>query len=108
MQDGWIRISKKYNIPVTCSAIPSVSSFKINSKNHLKYKTFITQEMLKKGFIASTHFYACTEHKEAYINNYLNELDSIFNILSKCDREEINIDDILDGPVCHSGFSRLN
>ena len=108
VQDGWIRISKKYNIPVTCSAIPSVSSFKINSKNHLKYKTFITQEMLKKGFIASTHFYACTEHKEAYINNYLNELDSIFNILSKCDREEINIDDILDGPVCHSGFSRLN
>ena len=108
VQDGWIRISKKYNVPITCSAIPAVSSFKINSKNHLKYKTFLSQEMLKKGFIASTHFYASTEHKEEYIDNYLNELDSIFNILSKCEKEEINIDDLLDGPVCHSGFSRLN
>ena len=108
VQDGWIRISKKYNVPISCSAIPAVSSFKINSKNHLKYKTFLSQEMLKKGFIASTHFYASTEHKEEYIDNYLNELDSIFNILSKCEKEEINIDDLLDGPVCHSGFSRLN
>lgn len=108
VQDGWIRISKKYNVPITCSAIPAVSSFKINSKNHLKYKTFLSQEMLKKGFIASTHFYASTEHKEEYIDNYLNELDSIFNILSKCEREEINVDDLLDGPVCHSGFTRLN
>ena len=72
VQDGWIRISKKYNVPITCSAIPAVSSFKINSKNHLKYKTFLSQEMLKKGFIASTHFYASTEHKEEYIDNYLN------------------------------------
>ena len=64
--------------------------------------------MLKRGFIASTHFYACTEHKDIYIDNYLNELDSIFNTISKCETGELNIDDFLEGPVCHSGFSRLN
>ena len=108
VQDGWNLISKKYNIPITRSAIPAVSSFKIVCKNHLEYKTLISQEMLKRGFIASTHFYACTEHKDIYIDNYLNELDSIFNTISKCETGELNIDDFLEGPVCHSGFSRLN
>jgi len=108
VRNGWTRISKKYNIPITCSAIPAVSSYKINLKNHLKYKTLITQELLKKGFLASTHFYACTEHKDEFIDSYLNELDNIFNVISKCEKGETNIDSLLDGPVCHSGFMRLN
>ena len=83
VQDGWIRISKKYNIPVTCSAIPSVSSFKINSKNHLKYKTFITQEMLKKGFLAGTAVYTSMAHSKDKLNNYYDSLNDVFRLISK-------------------------
>ena len=64
--------------------------------------------MLKKGFLASTIFYACTEHKDEYLNKYLFELDKVYNIISKCESEILNIDKLLEGPVCHSGFERLN
>ena len=108
VREGWIKLSEKYNIPISYSAIPAVSSFKIKCKDSLKYKTFITQEMLKKDFIASTHFYACTEHEDKFIDDYFNELDKIFHIISKCETKEFNIDNLLEGPVCHAGFSRLN
>jgi glutamate-1-semialdehyde 2,1-aminomutase len=108
VRDGWIKLSEEYNIPISYSAIPAVSSFKINCKDFLKYKTFITQEMLKKGFIASTHFYACTEHEDKFIDDYFNELDKIFHTISRCEIKELNIDNLLEGPVCHAGFSRLN
>ena len=32
VREGWIKLSEKYNIPISYSAIPAVSSFKINVK----------------------------------------------------------------------------
>ena len=64
--------------------------------------------MLKKGFLASTIFYACTEHTDEHLSNYLNELDEIYKTISKCESEILNINSLLEGPVCHSGFKRLN
>ncbi len=84
-----------------------MKSFRIPVENWLKYKTFITQEMLKKGFLASNTVYACIEHKEQVIDKYFENLSSIFTIISRCESGEI-IDKYLDGPVCHKGFKRLN
>ena len=64
--------------------------------------------MLKKGFLASTIFYACTEHTDKHLSNYFDELDKIYKTISKCESEKLNINNLLDGPVCHSGFKRLN
>ena len=43
-------LAKKYNLSITFSAIPAVTSYKFNSKNALAYKTLISQEMLKRIF----------------------------------------------------------
>ena len=34
--------------------------------------------MLKKGFLASDRFYACTEHNDKIIDSYLDSLNDIF------------------------------
>ena len=47
-----------------------------------KYKSFITQEMLKKGFLASTHFYACTEHSDEHFRKYFEALEQQIVLLS--------------------------
>ena len=105
---GWKEISKNYGIPVSTSAIPAVTSFTINCKDAKYYKTYLTQEMLKKGILATTNFYACIDHNQTHIDNYLYHLDGIFKTIAKCEKGEINIKDLLEGPVCNSGFGRLN
>ena len=108
MQIGWSNLALKHNLKINISGIPSMTSYVFNSRNSLKYKTLIAQEMLKKGFLASTIFYACTEHKDEYLSKYLFELDKIYNLISKCESDMLDIDKLLEGPICHSGFERLN
>ena len=108
MQKGWLALAKKNDLDIIVSGIPAMTSYSFNSRNALEYKTLITQEMLKKGFLASTIFYACTEHTDEHLSNYFDELDKIYKTISKCESEKLNINTLLDGPVCHSGFKRLN
>ena len=107
VREGWEKIAKNYNLKISISGLPALSSFTFESPNHQIYKTFITQEMLKKGYLASNSIYLCTEHSEEIINNYLEELDNIFKIIAEC---EINnsAENLVEGPLSHTGFSRLN
>ena len=105
---GWKTLAANYNLDISISGIPSISSYVFNSSNSLLYKTLITQEMLKNGFLASTNFYACIAHDDSKIESYFNELNNVYNIISKCEKGILNIENLLDGPVCHSGFKRLN
>ena len=70
MQNGWLDLAKKNNLNITISGIPAMTSYSFNSRNALEYKTLIAQEMLKKGYLASTIFYACTEHTEEHLDNF--------------------------------------
>ena len=108
MQKGWLALAKKNDLDITVSGIPAMTSYSFNSRNALEYKTLITQEMLKKGFLASTIFYACTEHTDEHLSNYFNELDEIYKTIGKCESEILDVNSLLEGPVCHSGFKRLN
>ena len=73
----------------------------------MKYKTLISQEMLKKGYLASTNCYLCIEHTDSKIKEYIEALDSVFLTIAKCE-DGMSINNILEGPIAHSGFERLN
>lgn len=103
----WNLLAKNHNLQLKTSGIPSLKSFIINVENWMKYKTFITQEMLKKGFLASNLIYVCIEHNKEIIDNYFYELDKIFSIIKECESGR-NIDKLIEGPVCHKSFNRLN
>ena len=83
-------------------------SYSFESKFNLEYKTLISQEMLKKGVLASTNFYASIAHSKEKIDMYFNFLDDIYRKISKCESNPTLINNLLEGPVCHSGFKRLN
>jgi glutamate-1-semialdehyde 2,1-aminomutase len=108
MQAGWKKLADGNNLSISVTGIPALSTYSFNSEYALEYKTFVTQEMLKKGILASTHFYACTEHSDENINRYLEELDVVYKTISKCEEGLVDIKELLEGPVCHSGFKRLN
>lgn len=111
MRNGWNKIAEDNNLKINVSGIPSLSFYNINtndSEDFLKYKTFITQEMLKKGFLASNNFYASIAHSDLNMEQYFEALNPIFKIIKKCEDGYLNIDSLLEGPVCHAGFKRLN
>ena len=102
------KIAKHNGIPINILGIPALSSFSINSNNWLKYKTYITQEMLKKGFLASNAIFASISHNQKNLNEYFDNLDHIFAQINKFENETAHIDNYLEGPICQSGFQRLN
>ncbi len=108
MQKGWLKLADSHQLDITVSGIAAMTTYGFNSPNAAAYKTLITQEMLKKGFLASTHFYACTEHKQEHLDSYFKALDGIYGKIFKCESGELNINDLLEGPICHGGFKRLN
>jgi glutamate-1-semialdehyde aminotransferase len=108
MQEGWLKLANSNNLDITISGISAMTTYGFNSKNAMEYKTFITQEMLKKGFLASTNFYASTTHTQEHLDSYFEALNEIYKTIYKCESEELNINNLLEGPICHSGFKRLN
>jgi glutamate-1-semialdehyde aminotransferase len=108
MQQRWQDLASQHMLSITVSGIPALSTYSFNSKNALEYKTLITQEMLKKGFLASTSFYACTEHTDDKFESYFTALDEVYKLIAKCENGAIDVNSLLEGPVCHSGFKRLN
>ncbi len=64
--------------------------------------------MLENRILASNLIYFSIYHKLEHIKKYLKVLNLAFSIISKCERGISNIDQLLDTPICHSGFKRLN
>ena len=103
----WQLLADSYELSITTSGIPAFTAFSFNSKNTLSYKTLITQEMLKNGYLAATSVYACIDHTPLIIDDYFENLKPIFELIRECE-DGRNINDLLKGPICHSGFKRLN
>ena len=108
MQFGWQKLADESKVAIEISGIPALSTYSFNSDNALIYKTYVAQEMLKKGFLASTDFYACTEHTDDNFEIYFNALNEVFATIAKCESGAQSTDSLLEGPVCHSRFKRLN
>ena len=100
-------MAKKYELPIEIGGIPALVNFTFPVRDWLKYKTLITQEMLKNGILATNSVYVCTEHTNEIIDEYFEHLEPVFATISEC-KSGRNIDELLEGPVCHSGFKRLN
>ena len=108
MRNGWQKLADTYHLDISISGIPSLSTYSFNSPDALGYKTLIAQEMLKKGFLASTNFYASTAHNDENLDLYFNALESVYEKISNCEKGNSKIMDLLEGPICHGGFKRLN
>ena len=107
IQTGWRQSAQKHKLDISIQGIPPMGHFQFNDKNSLILKTLFTQLMLEKGFLATTAFYASYAHKERHVEGYLKAVDDVFHALAKIILKG-NPKHFLKGPVCHSGFQRLN
>jgi len=104
----WKKLALRHKIKIAITGIPSLAKFSINSKNSQAYKTYITQQMLEKGFLASNAVYLSISHNKNIFRKYETVLDKIFYDISLCEKGLISINEILKYPVSHLPFERFN
>tara|TARA_Y100000768_G_C23978153_1_gene684194 strand:+ start:458 stop:2482 length:2025 start_codon:yes stop_codon:yes gene_type:complete len=103
----WQDLSKKHDIKLQVNGIDAVPNFSFDSKNNLKYKTFISQEMLKNNFLCANSIFVSTAHNIKDLNLYKKNMDKIFYKIKEAQINK-NIDSLIDGEVCQSSFKRMN
>ena len=108
MRNKWKKISDNNNIELEINGIPAMSSFNFLHKDNLKFKTFITQEFLKKDILATSQFYPSICHNERDINEYAEIFNDLLFQIKKCVDGEKSIDELLEVKSIRSGFKRFN
>ena len=107
IRQGWQKLADKHSLKISHWGLASLTGFTFQNANALAYKTLITQEMMTKGYLASNTVYACIDHTPEITCEFLANLDPIFALIKECE-EGRDVMSLLKGPVCHSGFKRLN
>jgi glutamate-1-semialdehyde 2,1-aminomutase len=104
---SWSKLADKYSLKIDHWGLPALTGFTFQSPSALAYKTLITQEMLAKGYLAGNSVYVCTEHTSEIVKAFSEALDPVFELIKECE-EGRDVNSLLKGPVCDSGFKRLN
>ncbi len=104
----WEKLSKRHKLSIEINGLPSLAKFKFKNSNNQKYKTYITQRMLEKGYLASNGVYMSTSHNLKILKKYEEILDEIFFEISLCEKGDLNIDYLLNYPVSTLPFGRVN
>jgi len=105
---GWEKIADEHGLKIDImDAVPPLITFAFEyGEDSQALRTLFTQEMLKRGFLASSSVYVSYSHTEEHVEKYLENVDEVFKILRKA-IETNAIYKLLKGPVAHKGFRRL-
>lgn len=107
IRQQWQALAEQQSLKLNLWGLPALSGFTIDSKYSLEYKTLITQEMLKQGYLAANSIYASIAHTPEIIAGYFEALSPIFALIGECEAGR-DVMSLLKGPICHAGFKRLN
>ncbi len=79
----WKKLSLNHKLDISIQGISSLPNFYFKNRNNLIYKSYITQEMLKKNILATMSIYVCIDHTEKILSNYYDNLNNIFYNISQ-------------------------
>ena len=106
ISEGWKNLANDHSLNIEILPPKALATFAFNYDNAQEIKTLFTQEMLKKGYLASSSVYVSYSHTKEIVEDYLKAVDEVFKFISQGINKN-NICDLLVGPVAHSGFQRL-
>ncbi|MFV0482757.1 MAG: aminotransferase class III-fold pyridoxal phosphate-dependent enzyme [Bacteroidales bacterium] len=107
IKQRWLILAEKYGIKINTWGIPALAGFSFESQKNLVYKTYITQEMLEKGFLAGNSIYVSIAHTQNIIDNYFEAIEELFKDIQEFE-DGRDVMKELKGSICHAGFKRLN
>jgi glutamate-1-semialdehyde aminotransferase len=108
IREGWDELGKQFGVTISHSGIPALAGYSFVHEDSKVLKTFVTQEMLKKGYLAGSSVYSSIAHTPEIIEGYFTALGQVFSDIGKILASTEPAINSLDGPVAHVGFQRLN
>lgn len=107
IKERWKKLSEEHELNIDIIGIPPLATFKFNYGNYLELQTLFTQEMLKRGYLASKSVYVSYAHNDEIVEEYMENVDEVFGIIKKSLKKG-KIKELLKCPIAHEGFKRLN
>ena len=108
VQEGWAEQAAFAGLKIAVGGIYPLSHFSFENDQPMACKTYFTQEMLRKGYLAYTGYYASLVHTEQIVEDYLTGCGQVFRMIVELLEKGEPIAKHINGPVCHTGFQRLN
>lgn len=106
IRKGLIKILSAHGIKADIVGLEPAPTIIFREEKPLLIKTLFTQEMLKRGFLASNLIYASIAHTPQISDRYLAHANAVMALIAKA-KKSGNLEALLEGPVCHGGFQRL-
>ena len=82
--------------------------FNFKHKNNIYFKTYLTQQMLKKRILATNAIYLSISHDEKLLKLYKEILDEVFFDIQNCISGNKDINKILEVPVSKTSMRVKN
>ena len=98
-------IASLNNLEIQISGLNALINYNISSEFPVLIQTLITQEMLKRGFLANNNIYVSVAHTDEYVDSYIENLNEVFKLISKSNTKK-ELDSLLESPLRHTGFNR--
>ena len=105
VQERWERAADEVGLTISTGGLPALANFTVNGLDPVAVKTFVTQEMLKQGYLAGPNLYASIAHTPVILDDYIAALTPVFAELAQLDDAGLAAK-LPSGPA-QSGFRRL-
>lgn len=102
----WNKIANELDLRISTEGIPPLTHFSFEYEENQALHTLFTQEMLKRGYLASRSVYVSYCHDEECVETYMENLYTVFEIIKKA-IDDNNIHNLLSGHISTPGFKRL-
>ncbi|MEN9558542.1 MAG: Glutamate-semialdehyde -aminomutase [Candidatus Parcubacteria bacterium] len=104
---GWERAAAAHGLRIQAEGPAAMPTFRfLDSAQGLALSTLFTQEMLARGYLATSGVYVSFAHTTQDVDAYLDAVDAVFAILADAEKKQ-NAAARLAGSVKHAGFKRL-
>ena len=96
IKSQWLKIANNNSLNIKIQGLDALPNFYFKNKNNNAYKTFISQEMIKRNILASNVIYTSISHNKKILDKYFNILNDIFKKIKKCENDSENIYNLLE------------
>ena len=103
----WQKYGQKHGLPIVVDdGYPCLAHFRFDDEEGNELRTYYTQLMLERGFLAGLQFYPSLAHSEDVLAKFDLAADAVFaEIADALGKGEVK--KRLKGPPGHTGFARL-
>ena len=107
VKEVWSQELTHLGLNFKVSGLDAMPTFVIDAGHWLTLKTLFIQEMLRRKFLATGGFNASTAHDEKSLSDYRTAFRESMTIVAANYDEHLALA-LLEGPIAHAGFARLN